>query len=113
MRIQISEDQFLEFDGELLGSASSSSDKPRWMDVNIYGAADGRYIVQKIGRTSLVGERDYYSAHVVDDAPSLITALRSKKRGVVFMTIVAEDAVRAAMEKDPRISEAWHVVTLV
>ena len=113
MRIQISEDQFLEFDGELLGSSSSSSDKPRWMDVNIYGAASGRYVVQKIGRTSLAGERDYYSAHVVDDAPSLITALRSKKRGVVFMTIVAEDAVRAAMEKDPRISEAWHVVTLV
>ena len=113
MKIQISEDQFLSFDGELLGSASSHSDKPRWMDVNIYSTTDGRYVVQKIGRTSLAGERDYYSAHVVDDAPSLITALRSKKRGVVFMTIVAEDAVRAAMEKDPRISEAWHVVTLV
>ena len=113
MKIQISEDQFLEFDGELLGSASSCSDNPRWMDVNIYSTADGLYVVQKIGRTALPGERDYYSAHVVDDAPSLITALRSRKRGVVFMTIVAEDAVRAAMEKDPRISEAWHVVTLV
>jgi len=113
MKIQISEDQFLEFDGELLGSASSRSDKPRWMDVNIYSTADGRYIVQKIGRSELPGERDYYSAHVVDDAPSLISALRSKKRGVVFMTIVAEEAVRAAMEKDPRIEDAWHVVTLV
>ena len=113
MRIQISEDQSLEFDGELLGSASSSSDNPRWMDVNIYGAANGRYVVQKIGRTSLAGERDYYSAHVVDDAPSLITALRSKKRGVVFMTIVAEDAVREAMAVDEKIAEAWHVVTLV
>lgn len=114
MKIQVSEDQFMEFDGEQLASASSKvDDRPRWMEVNIYSVEEGkRYIVQKIGRSDFPNERDYYSAHVADDASALIAALHSKRRGISFMPIVAEDAIRDAMERDPAIKDAWGTVTV-
>jgi hypothetical protein len=39
----------IEFDGEKLSSSSSRSEKPRWVEFNLYLTAGGSYVLERIG----------------------------------------------------------------
>lgn len=41
----------IEFDGDKLSSSSSKSDKPRWVEFNLYLTAGGSYVLERIGHS--------------------------------------------------------------
>lgn len=52
-------DQYVYFDGTLLGRASSEYTsggfhKPRWTEISIYRTTDDRYVITKIGKSRIV-----------------------------------------------------------
>lgn len=102
-------DIVLEFDGELIGDGSSAGEgRPRWHEVEIFRLMDGKYVIHKIGRSSLPGEVDYHSAQVADDAHGAVRALYSRdKQGIWKMTIVAEDAANIASDADEKFAAAF------
>lgn len=44
----------LTFDGRLLGSASSKRSAPRWSELKLYRTAAGTYVLEKIGRSTVL-----------------------------------------------------------
>ena len=52
-------DQMVHFDGEVIGRASSKfgyrgEHKPRWTEITIYRTNEGKYVVNKVGKSRVV-----------------------------------------------------------
>lgn len=102
----------LEFEGELLAEASTRRpDKVRWQDVLLYRTESGRWIVQRIGRSSVPRETDLSDVTVCDSPEQVRLALSDTERDDHggqrrYLTWTAEKALRAAAAADPGLGEA-------
>jgi hypothetical protein len=99
----------LEFEGTLLGSASSRrDDSERWAEVEIYRTVNGRYIVAGFGKTLRPGERERRWAHVCEEAVGVIETLyREDSDGVRYLTRVNREAIREAACHDDELARAF------
>jgi len=69
-------DRDLRFNGHWVASASSrkTNDQPRWLELNAYVTAEGKYVAEGIGRTVVDGEVDRHWAYVYDTAEDFVDA---------------------------------------
>lgn len=100
----------LEFDGEHLSHASSAGGgKTRWLEIDIYKTAAGKYVVAGCGKTVNAGERDRPWAHVSDSAHGAVESLYLYDRDDVrYLTNVARQALRDAGVKDIDLARAFN-----
>jgi hypothetical protein len=99
----------LVFEGEHLAHASSHDGfKSRWLEIDIYRTAAGKYVVAGCGRTVNAGEKDRPWAHVSDSPHGAVESLYLYDRDDVrYLTNVARQALREAGSRDPEISKAF------
>lgn len=98
------------FEGRLIGSGSSfKPDRDRWHEINIFLADDGRYVVQKIGRSTIRGEVDRHSAFFCQDGDGVIQNLHvlDGKTKTWRMLHASRDALNAAMTECPDLEDAF------
>lgn len=104
----------LSFAGVLLGDASSHEPgKDRWIELRIYRTTGGRYVVERIGKTHVRGERDRFWAQVSSTAEGVIECLYLEDGdGVAYLTNVAKDVLTAAASNDRALEAAFAVETV-
>lgn len=94
----------LVFQGVLLADETSREEgSQRWAEVRIWRTDSGKYVVQRIGRSTVAGEVDKITTRVVVDPDRLSEVLRSRSAGQEFMSNIARAALAAAAATDPDI----------
>lgn len=107
VRLRRTGDIDLVFRGVLLAEQSTYEDGlARWAELRIWRTDSGKYVMQRLGRTTVEGEVDKNTTRIVVDPNRLAEALRSKQAGVEFMSNVALDALDEAAANDPLIDRA-------
>lgn len=97
----------LVFEGVLLADETTHEPgKARWQEVRIYSTASGKWVVERMGRTTMPGEVDRPLVTVCDTADAVKAALESTHEGRRYTTDVCYDALRAAVDADPRLNDA-------
>jgi len=101
-RIDRTNDIPLEFNGELLAEASSQGhgQEGRWTEYRVFRTSTGRYVVECVGRTTILHETDRVAADVAETANDLPAVLRAHRR---YLTHLAREVLTSAHSKDNSI----------
>ena len=94
--------------GDLIGEASSHSvqgpAQNRWIEVRIYKAASGSYVVEVEGRTQYLRETDRHAATVCPGAEGVLAALEDGTGHGEGMSATAVEALSKAAAADPALA---------
>lgn len=100
----------LVFDGVLLAEINSHDGRrPRWTELRIYRTTDGRYVTERIGRTSVEGEHDRVFTNVYENPADIRQGFlrpRPGQRDVWYMNDLAIECIELAAEQDQAVSAA-------
>lgn len=102
----------LEFEGRLLSTASSwEQDKPRWLEISVFATDSGKWVAQRLGRSTKPGEKDLSDVRVCATPAEVRLALsdvvKDPDTGTRrYLTTVAQDALEAATHADPDLADA-------
>lgn len=99
--LERTDDLPLTFDGEPVAEASSAEPgKLRWTDLTLWQLADGSYVVEVVGVSTVPGERTLRSAHHCPEVGAVIAVLRKSdnSKGVrrSYLPDLAWSLLRAA-----------------
>jgi ribosomal protein S28E/S33 len=106
------QDVALVFEGDLLAAQSSAyPGAQRWLETNIYRTTSGRYVTEMIGKTRVQGELDKVTVNVYDNPADVrLGFLRTRHsgphKGQQYLTVQAEETIRAAADLDPALNDA-------
>lgn len=104
-RLQRNGDIDLVFEGELLAERSTHEEgAQRWAELRIWRTDSGKYVTQRLGKTTIPGEVDKIHVRILLDPSKVAEALRSKQGGAEFMSHLARHALDEAAEKDPALA---------
>jgi len=99
-----SDGRTLQFEGELLGHATSR-DEPglqRWNEISIYKTSMGNYVAAQVGKSLVPGEVDRSDGRSSKEPRDIVKFLA--RRG--FLTATAREALQQAGKLDPAIADA-------
>jgi hypothetical protein len=105
--------QSLSFHGELIGSATSQSERrprARWSELRIYRTQSGRYVVEGVGRSTIAGEVDRPWAHVVDTPAGVVNSCHlTDADDIRYIPEMNRRALEEACEHDDDLRAAYAV----
>lgn len=92
------DDRIVPFHGELLGEASShEAGRMRWHEIRIYQTDAGSFVVERVGKSIILGETDRSKVYFYPTPQDVEDGLTSiDKDGQPYTTIVAEEALANA-----------------
>jgi hypothetical protein len=92
----------LVFVGTLLAEQDTrdTPDQARWAELRVWRTDSGKYVVQRLGRSTLPGEVDKITTRIVNTPAEVAPAMRSKQGGKVFMSNLALDVLAEAAGND-------------
>jgi len=98
----------LAFDGEPIGSASSSEPgKSRWFDVTIYRTASSRWVVHTVGVSTVPGEDDRHHAVVCEEPGAIVEALYRVGDSGPYIPRTSMLALAEAAQTDPEVAAVY------
>lgn len=104
-------EQPIQFTGRLLAFVSSDSTyapRQRWTEITIFRTQAGKYVIFKVGRSVVEGERDLNSTRVCETAEGVIESLRMIDHdGVMTMRATDKRALAQAMLEDADLEAAY------
>lgn len=102
-------DRVMRFTGTLLGEGTSREPgKPRWTEVRVWRTEAGSYVVEVVGRSTLVGEVDRCRAQVSETAAGAVESLyQYDDNQVRYMTRTARLVGELAASVDDVFGQAF------
>jgi hypothetical protein len=99
----------LHFTGVKLADVSSrSGTKRRWIELRLYRTTGGNYVVERVGRSVIKGEVQFYFAQVCETAAAVVETLYAKDdEGAWFLSGVSRDVLEEAGEADRELRRAY------
>lgn len=105
----------LQFRGFKLADVSSQRNKrgetkKRWIEIRIYRTIGGNFIVERVGVSTMKGEKDIHFAQVCETPRAVIETLYSKDGdGAWFLSWVARAALEEASKVDDSLEDEYRI----